>query len=285
MTRKNPTPKQFLQKIILEHLKYLKRIKAKIPQQNKQCHKLIEAHEKATKKYQAKAIEINEKAIDNLKNEFEEQKKKFEKIIKNLERENRKLKYEIRKKDEQIQELEVQMEGLKFENSNLANQLEEEREKNKFIKENKIFKLVQLTTQIFYNNLLFFRICSYLSPEDLVSLSKVNRSFYLILWLEKENESIWKYSLQQMPDQICPIQMTVKQYCRLRFDKTCQFCSQPNNNCTILELKIRICRQCRELELTSRLNLEESSYPSELIPALHSVDYEQLNGNYLDNSV
>ncbi|CAG8777602.1 8306_t:CDS:2, partial [Gigaspora rosea] len=162
---------------------------------------------------------------------------------------------------EQIQELEVQMEGLKFENSNLANQLEEEREKNKFIKENKIFKLVQLTTQIFYNNLLFFRICSYLSPEDLVSLSK------------------------QMPDQICPIQMTVKQYCRLRFDKTCQFCSQPNNNCTILELKIRICRQCRELELTSRLNLEESSYPSELIPALHSVDYEQLNGNYLDNSV
>ncbi|CAG8621790.1 15105_t:CDS:2, partial [Dentiscutata erythropus] len=116
---------------------------------------------------------------------------------------------------EQIQELEVQMEGLKFENSNLANQL--------------------------------------------------------------ENESIWKYSLQQMPDHICPIQMTVKQYCRLKFDKTCQFCGQPNNNCTILELKIRICRQCRELELTS--------YSSELIPALYLVDYEQLNGNYLDYSV
>ncbi|CAG8494786.1 2628_t:CDS:2 [Racocetra fulgida] len=137
------------------------------------------------------------------------------------------------------------------------------------------------------NDEILSEICSYLSPEDLFfSLMQVEKLLYKKLWLDS-TQTMWRVSQQQQPNHnhSCPIHVTKQQYCFLNFIcKKCQICNQHVDDfALILELKIKICRYCREPD---HLTLEqENNFPSELISTLHSVDYAQLEGSYLDYSV
>ncbi|CAG8720346.1 3352_t:CDS:2, partial [Racocetra fulgida] len=137
------------------------------------------------------------------------------------------------------------------------------------------------------NDVILEEICLYLSPEDLFfSLMQVEKLLYKKLWLDG-TQTMWRVSRQQQPNHnhSCPIHMTEQQYCFLNFIcKTYQICNQHVDDfALILELKIKICKHCREPD---RLTLEqENNFPSELISTLHSVDYAQLEGRYLDYSV
>ncbi|CAG8688771.1 4169_t:CDS:2 [Dentiscutata heterogama] len=278
MTRKNRTPKEFLLTILNEHLKFLKRTKEKIP---KKYHKDIETQEERTKDYHARVTKKEFIDCDTLKNAFEKEKGAFNRKIDNLKREIRRLNGVIRRKDKEI-------EILKSDNSEKDNQIEELETKMK----NLLFENSNLTKQIYKSDPwkilpleLLYEICSYLSPKDLFSFMKVEKFLYNILI---SNSGIWKISRQRQPNQNheCPRNMTEQQYCFLNFINICQICNQPDDSALILELKIKICKPCRVRTptLISRLTLEESDFPSELLSAMHSVDYQQLQGNYLDHS-
>ncbi|CAG8796788.1 14990_t:CDS:2 [Dentiscutata erythropus] len=138
--------------------------------------------------------------------------------------------------------------------------------------------------ELISNNTILAEICSYLTPKDLFSLTQVEK----LLFGKLQDEYYWKISRQQQPNynHKCPIHMTEQQYCFLNFMcQRCQFCRRSDFS-LILELKTKICSECREQVLISRFEIEEENrIPSELFPAFHSVDYAQLDGRYLDYSV
>ncbi|CAG8665609.1 41411_t:CDS:2 [Gigaspora margarita] len=204
MTRKNQTPKEFLLTILNEHIKFLKRLKNKIP---KQYHNYIEEEENRTRSYHANVTKKVFTDYDTLKNEFEKVKKTFNKKIKTLEREIRKLNGVIRKKDkdiemlqsenekleeaintqaqdiiekdQQIEELEDKMEGLRFENSSLN------------IKDVEIQKVEIKKTwnDILDNTDVLLAIISFLSPKDLFYLMRIQK--YQIGVLKMKHPSIF----------------------------------------------------------------------------------------------
>ncbi|CAG8460850.1 18251_t:CDS:2 [Cetraspora pellucida] len=274
MTRKNRTPKEFLLTILNQHLKFLKRTKEKIP--NK-YHKDIETQEERTKNYYARVTKKEFVDYDTLRNEFEKEKVMFNRKIDNLKREIRRLNGVIRGKDKEI-------EMLRSDNNEKDKEIEMLRsDNNEKDKEIEILRLVSLSE-------LLLEVCSYLSPKDLFSLMKVEKLLYEKLWSDSSiSQLFWKFSRQRQPNQDheCPSNMTEQQYCFLNFINICQICNQPNGSALILELKFKICKPCRvrTSTLISRLTLEESKFPTELLSAMHSVDYQQLQGSYLDHSV
>ncbi|CAG8558030.1 15118_t:CDS:2 [Dentiscutata erythropus] len=251
MMRKNRTPKEFLLTILNEHLKFLKRTKEKIP---KKYHKDIKTQEERTKDYHAHVTKKEFINCDTLKNVFEKEKGVFNRKIDNLKREIRRLNGVIRRKDKEIEIL----------NTYFKSELDP-------------WKILPLK--------LLYKICSYLSPKDLFSFMKVKKFLYNILI---SNSRIWKNSQQQQSNQNhkCPSNMTKQQYCFLNFINICQICNQPDDSALILELKIKICKPChvRMPTLISHLTLEESDFLSELLFVMHSVDYQQLQVNYLNHS-
>ncbi|KAF0457495.1 hypothetical protein F8M41_001172 [Gigaspora margarita] len=102
MKRKNQTAKEFLLSILNEHLKFLARIKERIP---RKYHNNIETEEKRTRNYRTSVTNKEVNDYDTLKNEFESEKKKFNKKIKDLEREIRRLNGVIRGKNKDIEML------------------------------------------------------------------------------------------------------------------------------------------------------------------------------------
>ncbi|CAG8802167.1 22298_t:CDS:2, partial [Dentiscutata erythropus] len=138
--------------------------------------------------------------------------------------------------------------------------------------------------ELILTDVILAEICSYLTPKDLFSLKQVAK----FLFEKLQVEYFWKKSRQQQPNynHKCPIHMTEQQYCYLNFMyQRCQFCKRSDFS-LILELKTKICSECREQVLISRFEIEEENLiPFELLLAFHSVDDAQLDGRYLDYSV
>ncbi|CAG8819000.1 11027_t:CDS:1, partial [Gigaspora rosea] len=228
----------------------------------------IEIQEGRTKYYSARVIKKEFIDYNTLRNEFEKEKVTFNRKIDNLKREIRRLNGVIRRKDKeiemlqsdnnekdnQIEELEIKMKYLRFENSNLTKQVY--KSGNQGYKINLIFFIISTYFEselvpwkrLISASELLREVCSYLSPKDLFSLMKVERSLYDKLWSDSSiSQSIWKFSQQRQPNQDheCPSKMTEQQYCFLNFINICQICNQPNDSALILELKIKICKPCR----------------------------------------
>ncbi|EUC53741.1 hypothetical protein RSOL_016740 [Rhizoctonia solani AG-3 Rhs1AP] len=100
---------------------------------------------------------------------------------------------------------------------------------------------------------IFMEIAPYVNPGDLVSLIRTSKFFRGML-LDRSAVLVWQRSLNNVPDlPPCPTGMVEPQYAALMFTKNCTICgAQAVSSKLDPYLRVRLCRSCRDRELTER---------------------------------
>ncbi|CAG8805874.1 13311_t:CDS:2, partial [Racocetra persica] len=122
----------------------------------------------------------------------------------------------------------------------------------------------EVETKKTWNNILdntdvLLAIMSYLSPKDLFYFMQVQKYlYYLLKSNDDDSQSIWRVSRQLYFHQNfkCPIQLSEQDY----FE---------NKDMSTIRLEL----------------VNDQYFPSELLPAIYSVDIEQLQGRYMDFTI
>ncbi|KAF8896760.1 hypothetical protein CPB84DRAFT_1781778 [Gymnopilus junonius] len=148
-----------------------------------------------------------------------------------------------------------------------------------------------LSLKLFFNLPLdiVFEICSQLEPVDLLSLSRVSKSFRSFL-LDRSSVSIWRRVLdgfRGMPK--CPVDLTEPQYISLLYDDFCMGCGSTRGNIRPdYVLRLRLCQGCYKLNVTSGHGLRRHCGPEtqavlSLIPASNFAEFGLLPFSSLKN--
>ncbi|KLO06466.1 hypothetical protein SCHPADRAFT_946061 [Schizopora paradoxa] len=104
----------------------------------------------------------------------------------------------------------------------------------------KLSKLLEMPMEI------FTEIACYMSPEDLLNLSRASRGLREIL-MSKSSERVWEAARKvqgNIPAR--PPDLNEPQYADLLFGKGCSFCSESRTKKVYVSLRVRACSKCFE---------------------------------------
>jgi len=106
----------------------------------------------------------------------------------------------------------------------------------------KLALLLEMPTEI------FTEIACYMSPEDLLSLSRTSAGFRELL-MSKSSMRIWEAARTVQGIPACPSDLSEPQYADLLFGKGCSFCSETRTRKTHIALRVRACKLCTEEQI------------------------------------
>ncbi|GAA5891521.1 hypothetical protein JCM6882_004499 [Rhodosporidiobolus microsporus] len=113
---------------------------------------------------------------------------------------------------------------------------------------------------------LVVEILSYLNPATLYSLSGLSKSFYALLSGDLVTQ-IWRKLFTSEPPELRDEEIAPRKLCALYCDKECEFCGKPNVECGDRYLLLRLCKECREANLTLASDAAAQKTFADLHPA------------------
>ncbi|KDQ56778.1 hypothetical protein JAAARDRAFT_207845 [Jaapia argillacea MUCL 33604] len=104
---------------------------------------------------------------------------------------------------------------------------------------------------------VFFEICSYLNPKNLLALSRVSKPLRRVL-MSRNSISVWKSARQLIPGlPECPSLMSEPEWAYLIFGTTCQSCWRVRVRKVEFALRRRVCEACMDQHLVDADELPE----------------------------
>ncbi|RIA99415.1 hypothetical protein C1645_811442 [Glomus cerebriforme] len=136
---------------------------------------------------------------------------------------------------------------------------------------------------------LFIKICTFLPPADLFTLSQVCRKFrgYLFAPNSLSTQQIWRESrLKFIPNETIPPPegMSEEKYVELlMMERGCQICKHAKKCEIYWQFEIRCCEKCLKNKTIERFKLTiEMKYPLELINILPYTEYKYSKYYWID---
>ncbi|KAL5482915.1 hypothetical protein ACEPAI_9510 [Sanghuangporus weigelae] len=121
----------------------------------------------------------------------------------------------------------------------------------------KLARVLDLSVEI------FCEIANYLTPVDLLQLSRTSRSLREFI-LSKSSRAIWVACLSATGIPACPPDMSEPQYANLYFEKECHACGYPRVDRLTFHLRIRLCHGCSKLNVVQGKLLVEQQFKGDL---------------------
>ncbi|KAL5501311.1 hypothetical protein ACEPAH_8571 [Sanghuangporus vaninii] len=117
----------------------------------------------------------------------------------------------------------------------------------------KLSRVMDLSVEV------FCEIANYLTPVDLLQLSRTSRSLRKFI-LSKSSRVIWVACLAATGIPACPPDMSEPQYANLYFEKECHACGYPRVDRLTFHLRIRLCHGCSKLNVVQGKVLVEQHF-------------------------
>ncbi|KAL5512696.1 hypothetical protein ACEPAG_2962 [Sanghuangporus baumii] len=114
----------------------------------------------------------------------------------------------------------------------------------------KLARVMDLSVEV------FFEIANYLTPVDLLQLSRTSRSLREFI-LSKSSRAIWVTCFAATGIPACPPDMSEPQYANLYFEKECHACSYPRVDRLTFHLRIRLCHGVQSSVVQGKVLVEQ----------------------------
>ncbi|EJC98310.1 uncharacterized protein FOMMEDRAFT_137196 [Fomitiporia mediterranea MF3/22] len=97
---------------------------------------------------------------------------------------------------------------------------------------------------------IFYKIAKYLTPRDLLCLSRTSKGLRSVL-TSKQTDNIWRTARETFELPNCPPDLSEIQYAELVFGKHCCLCNAPRARNVFYEHRMRLCGRCRDAKLVN----------------------------------
>ncbi|CAA7263589.1 unnamed protein product [Cyclocybe aegerita] len=140
---------------------------------------------------------------------------------------------------------------------------------------------------------VIFEAISYLSPADVLTLTRVSREFRSLFLSRSSSLAIWRRVVVQVPGlPPCPEDLDEPQYASLVYDKFCMACGSTRGVLTTYyRLRLRFCTKCAKRNLMDGYDIRSEGYAYsdttlflEILPS-SGIDYEGHDPNNRDQKV